>query len=107
MENLESKTDLKVDGKTKYYFYILIIRGVSSTSIMDRQLLRHKVCQIISVRKTNSGVFVLFKTKRELKCQNELFVKYHFYENTSYYVFITEIIWQTFDLIIDDPWLTK
>ena len=41
--------------------------------------------------------------KRELKCQNELFLKYHFSENTSLYVLITEIIWQTFDLIIDKP----
>ena len=36
---------------------------------MDRQLLRQKVCQGISVMKTNTGVFVVFKTKRELKCQ--------------------------------------
>ena len=39
---------------------------------MNRQLLRQKVHQIISVMKTNTGVFVVFKTKRELKCQNEL-----------------------------------
>ena len=46
-----------------------------------------------------------FKTKRESKCQNELFLKYHFSGNTSVYVFITEIIWRTFVVIIDDPWL--
>ena len=40
----------------------------------DRQLLRQKVCQIISVMITNTGEFVVFKTKRELKCQNELFL---------------------------------
>ena len=39
---------------------------------MDRQLLRQKVRQKISVMKKNTGVFVVFKTKRELKCQNEL-----------------------------------
>ena len=39
---------------------------------MDRQLLRQKVGQKISVMKTNTGVFVVFKTKRELKNQNEL-----------------------------------
>ena len=43
-------------------------------SIMDRQLLCQKVHQIISVMKTNTGVFVVFKTKRELKYQNELFL---------------------------------
>ena len=31
--------------------------------------LRQKICQRISVMKTNNGVFVVFKTKRELKCQ--------------------------------------
>ena len=34
----------------------------------DRHLLRQKVCQRISVMKTNNGVFVVF-TKRKLKCQ--------------------------------------
>ena len=32
-------------------------------------LLRQKVRQRISVMKTNTGVFVVFKTKRELNCQ--------------------------------------
>ena len=36
---------------------------------MYRQLLRQKVYQRISVMKTNTGIFVVFKTKRELKCQ--------------------------------------
>ena len=36
---------------------------------------------IISVMKTNTGVFVVFKTKRELKCQ---------------FSGITEILWRTF-----------
>ena len=49
-----------------------------------------------------TGIFVVFKTKRELKCQNELFLKHHFSGNTSLYVFITEIIWWTFDKMIDD-----
>ena len=55
---------------------------------MDRQLLRQKVRQIIS------GVFVVFKTKRELQCQNELFC--------NIISLIIEIIWRTFDVIIDD-----
>jgi hypothetical protein len=29
-----------------------------------------------------------------------------FFLNTSVYVFVTEIFWHTFDLIIDDPYLT-
>jgi hypothetical protein len=35
----------------------------------DCHLLRQKACQRISVMKTNTGVFVVFKTKRESKCQ--------------------------------------
>ena len=47
------------------------------------------------------------KTKRELKCQNELFLKYNFSGNISVFVFITEVISQTFDVIVDDPYLTE
>ena len=47
--------------------------SLSTVSIMDRQLLRQKVRQIISVIKTKTRVFVVFKAKRELKCQNKLF----------------------------------
>ena len=43
-------------------------------SKMDRHLLRQKVRQRISVMKTNIGVFVVFMTKHELECQNELFL---------------------------------
>ena len=39
----------------------------------DRHLLCQKVRQKISVIITNTCVFVVFKTKGELKCQNELF----------------------------------
>ena len=49
-------------------------QSLSTTSIMDCQLLRQKVCQKISVIKTNIFVFVVFKKKRELKCKNELFL---------------------------------
>jgi len=40
-----------------------------TTSKTDRQLLRQGVRQRVSVMKTNNGVFVVFTTKRELKCQ--------------------------------------
>jgi hypothetical protein len=43
----------------------------------DRHLLRQKVRQKISVIITNTCVFVVFKTKHELKCQNELIFLYH------------------------------
>ena len=46
----------------------------------------------LSNENINTDVSVVFKTKRELKCQNELFLKYNFSGNTSVYVFITEII---------------
>ena len=36
----------------------------------DGHLLHQKVCQRISVMKTNTGVFVVFKTKHELKRQS-------------------------------------
>ena len=77
--------------------------SLSTTSIMNCQLLRQKLSNNLSNEIINTGVSVVFKTKSELKCQNELFLKYHFSGNTSVYVFITEIIWQTFDVIIDDP----
>ena len=51
--------------------------------------------------KINTGVSVVFKTKHELKYQNEQFSKYHFSGNTIFYVFITEIILQTCNVIID------
>ena len=41
-------------------------------SNMDPQLLRQKVGKKFSLMKTNTGVFVVFKTKRESKCQNFL-----------------------------------
>ena len=46
----------------------------------------------LSNENINTDVSVVFKTKRELKCQNELFLKNHFSGNTSVYVFITEIM---------------
>ena len=47
-------------------------------SKMDRHLLRQKVCQRISVMKTNTGVFVVFKTKRKLKYQFSECVCFHY-----------------------------
>ena len=47
-----------------------------------------------AIKNINIGVSVVFKAKYELKCQNELFLKYHFSGNTSFYDFITEIIWR-------------
>ena len=58
----------------------------------------------LSNENINIDVSVVFKKKRELKCQNEPFLKYHYSGNTSLNVFITEIIWRAFDLTIDHPW---
>ena len=81
--------------KISRFFFIPIFEfkpSISTMSIIDCQLLRQKVCQIISLIKTKTCVFVVFKTKPELKCQNELF---HF---SRYSVFLfsllTEIIWR-------------
>ena len=50
-------------------------QSLSTTLIMNRQLLRQKVRQKISVIKTNTFVFVVvFKTKHESKWQNQLFL---------------------------------
>ena len=54
---------------------------------MGCQLLHQKVRQIISVMKTNTGVFFVSTQKSELKCQNELFLLYHFSEKTRVFMF--------------------
>ena len=60
---------------------------------MDRQLFGQKwPSKILSNENVNTGFSAVFKTKCELKCQNELFLSYNFSGNTSFYVFITEII---------------
>ena len=65
----------------------------------DRQLLRQKVRQRISVLKTNTGVFVVFKTKWELKCQ--------FSGNIRVCLFSLQRFFdELFDVIIDDAFLT-
>ena len=61
-------------------------------SKMDRQLLRQKVSQRISVMKTNTAVFVDFKTKCELKCE---------------FSGITEILCKLFVVTNDNPFLTS
>ena len=68
--------------------------SIFTTSKTDRQLLRQKVRHRISVMKTNKDVFVVFKTKHELKCQ--------FSGNTSsLLIFFDEL----FNVIFDDPFL--
>ena len=62
-------------------------------------IIASKISQIIWVlnENINIGASVVFKTKCELKCLNELFLKYHFSGNTSFYVFIIEIVSWTLD----------
>ena len=75
--------------------YKSLKRSIFTMSNTDRQLLRQKARQRISVMKTINGVFVVFKTKHELKCQ--------FSGNTSPLLrFFDEL----FDVIFDDPFLT-
>ena len=47
----------------------------------------------LSSENINTGFSVVFKTKCELKCQNELFLKYHFSGNTSLHWSIRWINW--------------
>ena len=64
----------------------------------DRQLLRQKVRQRISVMKTNTGVFVVFKTKRELKggtCLLQLYLNF-----SSHTKSVTKFFFN-FDMITD------
>ena len=51
---------LIIEGKL--LTYLLEVPSIFATSKKDRQLLRQKVHQRISVMKTNNGVFVVFKT---------------------------------------------
>ena len=60
--------------KLKFLFQVSFFSRLSTTSIMDCQLLRQRGSQKISVIKVNTFVFVVFKTKHELECQNELFL---------------------------------
>ena len=39
-----------------------------------------------------------------IKCQYELFLKYIFSGNDTFYVFITKIIWRTFDM---NEWIVE
>ena len=43
---------------------LILKQSLSTTSNTDRQLLRQKFHQKISVMKTNTAVFLVFKTKR-------------------------------------------
>ena len=82
---------------------ICIKSSLSTTSNMDRQLLRQKFIKILSNKNINTGVSVVFKTKRELKCQNKLFFwKHHFF-----LLSLLRIFDGIFDVIIDDPYLTQ
>ena len=70
MSFITEKTDL-LNNLIFYFLHTIAIPKINlfTMSKMDRQLLRQKVSQRISVIETNSGVFVVFKTKCELECQ--------------------------------------
>ena len=58
-----------------------------------QSIISSKVRQKISVHNENikNGVSVVFKTKCESKCKNELFLKYLFPANTRNYVSLLRI----------------
>ena len=61
-------------------------QNLFTTSNMDRQLLHQKLVKKSQLNENiNTGVSVVFKTKRELKCKNKPFFWKH-----QIYVFITE-----------------
>ena len=57
----------------------------------------------LSNENINTGVSVVFKTKRELKCPNRLHI---FLEKTVFMFSLLRIFDKIFDVIIDDPYLT-
>ena len=71
-------------------------RSLFTTSKTDCQLLRQKVHQRISVMKTNTGGFVVFKTKHELKCQF----------SGMCMVSLMRFFDEVFDAMFDDPFLS-
>ena len=85
--------------KNKFIFQNTLKPSLFTTSIMDRQLLRQKICQKISVIETDTFVFVVFKPKCELKWQNGLFLWYY---HKCLFVLL-RFFDQFFDVIIDDP----
>ena len=70
-------------------------RSIFTSSKTNCQILHQKVNQRISGMKTNNGVFVVFKTKYESKCQ--------FSGNTSP---LQRFFDKFFDVIFDNPFLT-
>ena len=92
----------EIDLPTRIVFLIILCwqkmileRSIFKTSNRDSQLLHQKVPQRISVMKANNGVFVVFKTKHELKCR--------FSGNNSP---ILRFFDKLFDVIFNDPFLT-
>ena len=65
-------------------------------------IITSKVSQKISVIKNmNTGISVVFKTKRELKCQNKQFFWKH-----QFFFSLLRIFDGIFEIIIDNPYLT-
>jgi hypothetical protein len=81
---------------------LLFEQTLSTTSnTMDCQLLRQNFIKKFSSENINTGVSVVFRTKRELICQNKLFFwKHHFF-----FFFLLTIFDGIFDVIIHDPYL--
>jgi len=82
-KTIQEKKKEKKSSKGQSFYYVNY----------EWSIIASKVSQIfLSNENINTDVSVVFKTNRELKCQTELLLNYHFSGNTILYVFIAEII---------------
>ena len=81
-----------IDGKVIHNIQQIISRVYLLRQLWIINYYVKSLSNNLSNENIKTGLSVVFKTKSELKCQNELFVKYHISGHTSLYVFITEII---------------
>ena len=93
---------LSSNSETGKLLKVLKAASFSTTSNMDHQLSRQKSRQKFSVMKTKKLVF----PEKQFVSAFQFTFCLEVNRNTSVYVFITEIFLLTFDVIIDDPYLT-
>ena len=79
------KSFLKDHSKAESFYYVKYGSTIINYCVKSQS-------NNLSNENINIGVSDVFKTKCELKCRNELILKYVFSGNTSIYFFITEFI---------------
>ena len=67
-------------------------------SNMDRHLFRQRLVKKFSMENINTGVYVVVKTKRDLKCQKQTI-----FLETPVFLFL---LLRVLDVIVDNPYLT-